>query len=363
MSLISRYVLREAAGASLIVLAVLLSILMTDQFADILGDAAADQLPTDAVFAIFGLTFLRFITLLAPIGFFLGVLLALARLSRDSELAALSACGVGPVAMLRPIMLLAVTLAAGVAWLALVETPQATARIEQIRFEARGAFELGALEAGAFTSPDSGRTVVYSREVDGNMLRDVFIEREHEDRVVVVRAERGEQREDPATGRLSFVLYNGMRYEGRPGEAQFSIAEFAEHGIPVQVERDEPYVEPVETLPTTSLMRSPAPEHRAELQWRLSAPVSLVVLALLAVPLSRTTPREGRYARVGVGLLLYITYANLLSMARVWLERGLVPEALGVWWVHALFAALALLMLAREAGLFTRAVRVEEAAA
>lgn len=360
MSLISRYVLREAAGASLLVLAVLLSILMTNQFAEILGDAAADQLPTDAVFAIFGLTFLRYVTLLAPIGFFLGVLLALARLSRDSEMAALSACGIGPGAMLRPILVLALGLAAGVAWLALVETPQATARIEQIRFEAREALELGALEAGAFTSPDSGRTVVYPREVEGNMLRDVFIEREHEDRVVVIRAERGEQREDPATGNLSFVLYNGMRYEGRPGEAQFSIAEFAEHGIPVRAERDEQFVEPVETLPTTSLMRTPTPENRAELQWRISAPISLVVLALLAVPLSRTTPREGRYARVGVGLLLYITYANLLSMARVWLERGVVPEGLGVWWVHGLFAVLALIMLAREAGLFVRPGRPVE---
>lgn len=359
MSLISRYVLREAAGASLIVLAVLLLILMTNQFAEILGDAAADQLPTEAVFAILGLTFLRYIALLAPIALFLGVLLALARLSRDSEMAALAACGIGPFAMLRPILLLALLLASGVAWLALVETPEATARIEQIRFEAREAMELGALEAGAFTTPDQGRTVIYPREVEGDMLRDVFIEREHDDRVVVIRAERGERRQDPSTGQLSFVLYNGRRYEGRPGDARFSIAEFAEHGMPVRIEREESFVEPVETLPTTHLLGAGSPESRAELQWRLSAPLSLVVLALLAIPLSRTRPREGRYARLGIGLLLYITYANLLSIGRVWLERGLVPDALGVWWVHAVFAALALLLLAREAGTFVRSRPVE----
>lgn len=362
MSLISRYVLREAAGATLLVLAVLLLILMTEQFAEILGDAAADRLPTDAVSAIFGLTFLQYVTLLAPIAFFLGVLLALARLSRDSEMAALAACGIGPAAMLRPILTLALGIAAGVAWLALVETPQATARIEQIRHQAREAMELGALEAGAFTTPDSGRTVVYAQSVDGDMLGGVFIEREREDRVVVIRAERGERVQDPATGQLSFVLYNGTRYEGVPGQARFSIAKFAEHGIPVRTERDEELVEPVETRPTMSLIGSASREHRAELQWRISAPIALVVLALLAVPLSRTTPREGRYARVGIGLLLYITYANLLSIARVWMERGHVPEELGVWWVHGTFAALALVMIAREAGLFARAVRQEAAA-
>lgn len=362
MSLISRYVLREAAGASLTVLAVLLLILMTNQFAEILGDAAADRLPTDAVLAIFGLTFLRYITLLAPIALFLGILLALARLSRDSEMAALAACGFGPGALLRPVLALALVLAAGVAWLALVETPEASARIERIRLEAREAMELGALEPGAFTTPDQGRTVIYARDVDGDMLRDVFVERETDAGVMVIRAARGERRQDPSTGRLSFVLYDGKRYEGRPGEARFTIDEFGEARVPVRADRDETFVEPIETRPTASLLRSPAPEDRAELQWRIASPLSLLVLALLAIPLSRTSPREGRYARVGIGLLLYITYANLLSIGRVWMEDGVVPENVGVWWVHGTFGALAILMLAREAGVFVRSGPVEAAA-
>lgn len=362
MSLISRYVLREAAGASLTVLAVLLLILMTNQFAEVLGDAAANRLPTDAIFAIFALTFLRYVSLLAPIALFLGILLALARLSRDSEMYALAACGVGPAALLRPVLLLALVLAGGVAWLALFQTPEASARIEQIRRDAREAMELGVLEPGTFATPDSGRTVIYPREVEGEMLHDVFIERETEDRVVVIRAERGERRQDPSTGRLSFVLYNGKRYEGQPGERQFSIAEFAEHGIPIRVEREDDVVERVETRPTASLLGPVTREERAELQWRISAPVSLVVLALLAVPLSRTRPREGRYARLGVGLLLYITYANLLSVGRVWMERGVVPEGLGLWWVHGAFAAVAFAMLAHESGLLVRSRPTEASA-
>lgn len=361
MSLISRYVLRESAGASLIVLAVLLLILMTNQFAEVLGDAAADRLPTDAVLAIFGLTFQRFVALLAPIALFLGVLLALARLARDSEMAALAACGVGPGALLRPVLLLAVLLAAGVAWLALVETPEATARIDQIRFEAREALELGALEPGTFWTPDSGRTVIYAREVQGDMLRGAFVERGLDDDVVVIRAERGERRLDPATGQLSFVLYNGMLYEGRPGDAKFFIAEFAEQRIPVTIERADDFVADVETVPTVRLLGSDSAEDRAELQWRLSAPLSLLVLALLAVPLSRTRPREGRYGRVGIGLLLYITYANLLSLGRIWIEDGAVPQWLGLWWVHAVFGAIGLVMLARESGVFAPARPAEAA--
>ena len=67
----------------------------------------------------------------------------------------------------------------------------------------------------------------------------------------------------------------------------------------------------------------------------MSLPLSLFVLALLAVPLSRTSPREGRYARLGIALFVYLIYANLLSIARVWVERGIVTDDVGMWWVHA----------------------------
>ncbi len=113
MSLISRYIFREAFGAWLIVIAVLFLIFMTNQFAEILGDAAANQVPRDAVFAIFGFTSLRYLTLLMPIALFLGVMLALARLNRDGEMAALSACGIGPAQLLVPIGTLTIVLAAG----------------------------------------------------------------------------------------------------------------------------------------------------------------------------------------------------------------------------------------------------------
>lgn len=348
MTLISRYILRETSFSFVVVISVLLMIFMSNQFAEILGDAAADKLPREAVFAIFGLTFLRYLTLLAPIGLLLGVMLALARLNRDSEMAALVACGVGPGRLLRPISVLTVALATGVAWLALIEAPDASRSIERIRFEATESLELSALEAGRFLSPDSGRTVLYAREVEGETLRDVFLERERDGRVVVILAASGRRVHDPDSGELSFVLYDGRRYEGVPGEGDFTIWEFREHGIPVRQGEEEEFVEAVEVKATADLLASDDPEDRAELQWRLSTPLSVLLLSLLAVPLSRSSPREGRYARVGVAFLVYLLYVNLLSIARVWVEREQVPEWLGLWWVHAGMALFAIGLLLRE---------------
>src|SRR5690606_10354518 len=113
VNLISRYILRETFGSWLVVMVVLFLIFMTNQLADILGDAASDRLPRDAVAAIFGLTALRYVTLLTPIALFLGIMFALARLNRDGEMAALSACGVGPARLLVPIGVLTAFVAAG----------------------------------------------------------------------------------------------------------------------------------------------------------------------------------------------------------------------------------------------------------
>jgi lipopolysaccharide export system permease protein len=358
VSLISRYILRETFGAWLVVIAVLFVLFMTNQFAEILGDAAANRLPRDAVFAIFSLTSLRYATLLSPIALFLGVMLALARLNRDCEMAALSACGVGPARLLIPILTLTVILAGALAWLALFLTPNATARIEGIKLRAKEELQLGALEAGKFWSPDAGRTVIYAREVVGDELHDVFVQHEEGERVVAILAERGQRAFDAANGELSFVLREGRRYEGVPGDNEFLVVEFDEGGFPIrprQAEADKEVEDLAASKPTAELLGSSRPADRAELEWRLSTPISMIVLALLAVPLSRSSsPREGRYARLGVGLLAYIIYGNLLAIGRLWLERDIAPDWMGLWWVHLTALGLAALLIVRQSGIWAR---------
>jgi lipopolysaccharide export system permease protein len=342
------------------VLAVLFMIFMTNQLAEILGDAAAERLPREAVLAIFGLTALRYLTLLMPITLFLGITLALARLNRDGEMAALSACGIGSTRMLVPIGTFTFLLAIGLSWLVLVSTPAANRRIEEIRFRAEQNVELAAIEPGVFVSPDSGDTVLYARDVVGDELHDVFLQTQQGDRVIAILAERGKRVIDDQAGEQSFVLYNGRHYEGVPGEGEFLVVEsFDEHGIPVRSEREQDFVQAAAAKPTLDLLRSPALADRAELHWRLSYPLSLFVLGLLAVPLSRTAPREGRYARLGMALLIYLIYIDLLSIGRVWVENGVVSDSVGLWWVHALAALIAVWMLAREGGWFVRSRMLE----
>ena len=350
--ILDRYIFREIAQSWLAVTAVLLAILLTNQFARVLADVAKDQLPKDAIFQIIGLTALQYLTILVPIGLFLAVMLALGRLYRDSEMPAMMACRVGPLDVYRPLSWLLVPLSLAVGWLAMEVVPVALTEIERIGVEARRQADLASIEPGRFTTNNREGAVVYAEKVlaEGT-VENVFLQRATDAGIEVVVAERGQQvaSDDPDT--RYFVLHDGRRYEGIPGTSRFRVMEFAEHGIPYRLpSAEEPELEP-RAMRTSALLQSASAEAMAELHWRIGIPLATFVLAVLAVPLSRSQPRQGRYGRLAIGLLVFIIYFNLMSAGKAWLEQGSVAPAVGIWWVHALMLFAALVMLGLQNGL------------
>ena len=133
--ILDRYIFREIAWTWLGVTMVLLLILLTNQFARILGDVAKGHLPKDAAFEVIGLSAAQYMTIIIPIGLFLSIMLALGRLYRDSEMPAMMACRVGPGGIYRPLMWLLVPLAGIVAWLSIDLGPRAMQAVERIGAE------------------------------------------------------------------------------------------------------------------------------------------------------------------------------------------------------------------------------------
>ena len=350
--ILDRYIFREIAMTWLGVTMVLLLILLTNQFARVLGDVAKGKLPKDAAFDVIGLSAAQYLTVLIPIGLFLSIMLALGRLYRDSEMPAMMACRVGPSGIYRPLLWLLVPLALAVAWLSIDGAPRALAAIDRIGAEARREADLASIEPGRFTMFGPDQAVVYGERVtvDGDMEK-VFMQRLVADgRVEVVIAARGEQVESEDQDTRLLVLHNGRRYEGVPGTTKFRVVEFAEHGIPYQLPSLDPPDPQPRAMPFSQLTRSGELAHIAEMQWRLGIPLSTIILAMLAVPLSKSRPRAGRYGRIGIGLLVFIIYLNMLSAAKAWIEQATLSPSLGLWWVHGCVLLFTLTLLAIQNG-------------
>jgi lipopolysaccharide export system permease protein len=357
--ILDRYIFREIASTWLGVTVVLLLILLTNQFARVLGDVAKGKLPKDAAFDVIGLSAAQYLTILIPIGLFLAIMLALGRLYRDSELPAMMACRVGPSGIYRPLFWLLVPLSLAVAWLSIELGPSALHAIERVGAEARREADLASIEPGRFVSIGPDDAVVYGERIrDDGLMENVFLQRRLDGgRLEIVVARLGEQVESDDPDVRFLVLHEGRRYEGVPGTTVFRVVEFLEHGIPYRLPSlDAPDPRP-RAMSFQSLTQSNNLTHIAELQWRIGVPLATIILAILAVPLSRTQPRAGRYGRIAIGLLVFIIYLNMLSAAKAWIEQGTISPTLGLWWVHAAVFLLAMGLLAYQS-MFHRRVRL-----
>jgi lipopolysaccharide export system permease protein len=285
---------------------------------------------------------LQNLSVLIPVGLLLGVVLAFGRLYHDSEMAAALACGVGPGSIYRPVALLAILVSAVLAWLTLSLSPQATAETLSLRSAAAQAGRFAAIAPGKFRS-FGGTAVVYAEDVnpDGT-LGNVFVERNRGPRVEVALAQRARHSVTADGATHTITLYDGERFEGVPGTPQFRILRFAEHIVPIQVPTPTDVIRNIDAQPTEDLLGSKDPDKRAELHWRIALPTMALVLTLLAVPMARLRPRQGRYSRVWIAILVYFVYSNLISAGKVWLARGQTPEILGLWWTHVAVGLLAL---------------------
>ena len=346
-NIIGRYILREVVTAWLVVTGVLLLILIANEVIGVLERAAANQYPQSVVLQLIGLGALQYLSILLPVGLLLGVVLAFGRLYHDSEMAAALACGVGPRRIYVPVALLALVVAAGLAWLTLEVSPGATAQVLNLRNAALHAGQFAGIAPGKFRIFGGGaNAVVYAQSVahDGT-LGNVFLERNRGTEVEVALAKRA-RHSVTADGLTHIVtLYDGQRFEGTPGSNEFRMSSFAEHVVPIQVPQIVDVIRDLEARPTVSLLGSDKPDERAELHWRLTMPVMCLVLALLAAPLARLRPRQGRYARVWIAVVIFFLYYNLASVGKTWIARGNVPEFLGLWWTHAVVAALAMCVI------------------
>jgi lipopolysaccharide export system permease protein len=349
---VQRYVLREVVQTWLAVTGILVAILVSNQLSKVLGRAAENAYGRHIVFELIALGAIMNLSVIVPVGLLLAIILALGRLYHDSEMTALQGCGFSPARLLGPLSAFAVAIAAGLAWLTFEQVPRADHEAQLLRQSAAKEAQFGQLDAGRFRSfmSGGGDAVFYAERVDAEgVLHNVFVRRETGERIEVALADTATYSKAGTSGAHFVTLFNGRRYEGVPGHSDFRVIEFSEHGIPIVTPEQTLSTEnDPDTKPTRLLIGSSAPVDIAQLQFRASSPIMAMVLTLMAVPLSRLRPRQGRYARVGFAIVVYLIYANLLSACKVWIEKGQLPPLIGVWWVHILALSFGLYLVYRE---------------
>ncbi len=350
--IIDRYLIKEVVLTLLGVALVLLMIAVSGQLASLFAKVVEGILTVDTVLSMLWLKILVTLVFILPLSLYLGILLAFSRLYKDSEMVVLTACGMGKFRILRAVLGLAIFMALLQAALTLVIAPWAEVRTQQIYAEVEAQSDVKGIVPGRFKELQDGVGVLYVQEAneERTRIKNLFVQQYQQNNMAVISAAGGRQYVDKETGDRFVVLENGSRYEGQPNKGNYAIIKFDEHGVRIK-ERDVASIRYKHySIPTIDLYKSNKPGDTAELQSRISSAILVFVLTLLAVPLSRTSPRQGRYAKLAIALLLYITYTNLLNVARAWLTRGELPPIVGLWWVHIVMIIVGLVLMFKQTG-------------
>ena len=346
--ILRRYLLRELASPFAVVCGSLLLVFTGYSSARFLGEAASGALPAGLAAILIGLKLIISLDAIVPMALLLSVALGLGRLQRDQEATALAASGLGERWLVGAVLWLAVPVALVVATASLVVRPQLYQNVYRLEAGADRRFDLTRLPPGRFYADFAGGLVMFSEAADGDDRLQVFT---HADAgaqgEAVVFAERARQLtgED---GRQVVEFLNGHFYQLDAGSGDSLGNDMVVRYKTLALRLDEEQVAVRKRRKSTSngeLAASDNPEDTAELQWRIAAPLSTVLLGLLGVPISRMPPRRSRSSKLTAGLFGCMVYYNLLAVAMDAVENGDLPRWPGVLLVPlAAGMVLALLM-------------------
>ncbi len=347
MTILDRYIALDVLKSWIAVAIILYLIVVGGIFGDQLGNVAKGSYPASLLFNMVALKSISVLNILLPFSLFLGVLLALGRLYRDSEMMVMSACGQTPHDMMRPLWMISIPAAIGLLIVSTLVAPWASSVAESLRMRAANNIEISGFQAGKFypLSRLQGAFYFQSLDKESGDLNKVFVHASAQGEKNVISAELGRVERDRETGQRFLVLFNGKRIEGAPDSDEIRLLKFKRNDILLATVDDTESKLRTSAIPSGQLVDSSDLEKIAEFQWRLSSPFTVLVLMVFALPLSQTSPREGRFGRVSVGILVFVLYNNLLGVARVWVEDGFLPVVPGIWLVHIVLLTMGILWL------------------
>ena len=374
--IIQRYLFREIMASFLATLFVLLLIIVGNTFVRLLGSVSNGSLPVDALGKLIFLGSFNGAIKLTPVALLIGMMLAFGRLYRDHEMTALHATGVGPKLFYRGVFLFVGPLTLLIAILVLFVNPVLERTTQNIKNEIRQRPEASGIPVGEFMHSRVGskRFTIFvegldkekvvmerffmhaeNRETPVDKLADLAKKQSRdtaaskEDVEIILTAQKALLYIDQNSGERVLKINNGSRYDNNRTTGEFLVFNFAEHGIHVPALKIK-ISKSLEAISTLDLLKKHDRKSLAELQWRLSLIFSAPVMALLAFPLSYTTPRQGRFGKLALGILLYAIYANLIITGKSMIEDGRIPTWLGLWWAHLIFIFLALWLVRKQYG-------------
>ena len=344
-----RSLIREFSLIAIAVVAVLITVMLTQTMIRLLGKAATGDVLPEAVFGLIAFGVLTSLPVLLGIAVFVAVLLALTRSYRDSEMTVWFSSGLSIAAWIKPVLQFALPVALICALLSFAVSPWSLAQSAEYQRLLASRDEVSSVTPGVFVESKNADRVFFVDKLTerDDVVNNVFVQSTQNNRLGVMVAQKGFV-ETAANGDRFVVLLNGRRYEGTPGTLDYKTVDFERYALRIEPREAKRQAPGTSAMTTLDLLAERKPEQVAELHWRLGLPLAVLIMGLSAIPLSVVNPRSGRSWNLIFAILTYALYYQLLSIFQAWTRLEKIPGWLGLWPVHGTMLLIVGFLLYRQ---------------
>jgi lipopolysaccharide export system permease protein len=312
--------------------------------------ASKGIIPNDSILTILVFSLLKYLPILLTLTLFLTILLTLSRWFRDSEMMIWFSSGLGLTSFIRPILFFSLPIILLIGFLSLYLSPWATQKSEEYKAGLKNRDELATISPGSFKESKSKDRVFYVEGFGdlGSKVKNVFVQSEQNGKLGIIVSNEG-SRVSTNTDDEYIVLKKGKRYEVNHENNNFTEIKFSDYGFLIE-KKLPPIIDvnQVEAMPTLLLLMTKGNREIAEFVWRVSLPISGIVLIILAIPLSFINPRSGRSVNIIIAIMIFAIYNNLMGVTQSYINLGKLNPYVGGSIVHLLIIMISSYLMMRR---------------
>ena len=238
---LDRYILRQCFSMMLFVTAALSTAVWLAQSLRLVDLIVNRGLSIDLFLYLALLILPRFLDIVLPIGAFIAVLFVFNRLTAESELVVMRAAGLSPLALARPVFILAGIACAILLSLSAYFLPASNREFKDLQFEIRNRFVSALIQEGTFTTISDKLTIYAAgRDERGEVVGLLINDERDPQQPVTILAERGAFADSAQGSRI--VMVNGSRQRFDRATGKLSVLTFDRYTLDLNMLHDAPEV-------------------------------------------------------------------------------------------------------------------------
>ena len=340
MKILEKYLLKEILGSSLSVFLIFMVILSSNTALRLIEEASAGTFPTYLLFPVIFVKITQYSIYIIPISLFFGIIISLGRFYNSNEMAVISSSGQSIFNIAAIINKIIVPSFFIVALFSLYLTPSVIEYRSKLEHRLNSEERIEEMKPGRFTSSQNGQATFFIQSADKDVLKEIFFHSSNEAESTVENAKSATYYKDQNDQRF-ILLKDGIITETSSSvDEGTKITEYEEHGLMLGKELVSFENNKFEAKSTYELFMLNSIAARAEFQARLMLPIATLILGFLAIPISYSSPRKGRYDKIFLGALVYFLYFIAMSVTKKMFLLELTPDFLGLWWLHLIMLVI-----------------------